>query len=392
MPFCIRSKYELHFLTTYDAKSLSVMGKKILSAKITGIYPKSLSMDIQWYVQYWSSDNVPRKLKALIPNLSTYEARLVAADKVIANIKANNYLPIERRARKVVVSLLIKAYELLENRKGTYPLETYSQFKTHLNKLNDWCNNNNLRSLKAEDCDRFLDYLMASNLKPKTVNNYRITYNALFSHLKNRGIIKVNPFETTEKKKGESESPEWYKKHEALRLKKYMLEEKPFLWAAARWLFYCLIRPKSLRNLKISDIDFDRWQVKLRANNTKNSKTYWVAIPEGLKKEIEPLCLYQYAPNYYLLGHDGLPSKDSVGKNYWNRHHNKVLDICGFDVSRYTFYGWKHTGFSHAYLNGVGILELMKQAGHHSPDESFKYMRRLGLEDFTSLKEKYPIL
>jgi integrase len=233
---------------------------------------------------------------------------------------------------------------------------------------------------------------MSGDLKPRTVNNYRITYNALFGHLKKRGIIRINPFATTEKKKGESESPEWYKKHEAQRLKKYMLDKKPFLWSAARWLFYCLIRPKSLRNLKISDIDFDRWQIKLRANNTKNSKTYWVAIPEGLKRELEPLCLYENPPNQYVVGYDGLPSDKQVGKNYWNRHHNQILDICGFDVERYTFYGWKHTGFSHAYLNGVGILELMKQAGHHSPDESFKYMRRLGLEDFTSLKEKYPIL
>jgi integrase len=369
------------------------MGKKILCGKITGIYPKSRNLEEQWFVQYWSGEERPRKLKAQIFNYSTVEARIAAADKIIADIKSNNYLPQKGlKKTKIIVDYLAKAFELLEVRRGTYPPDTYSQFKGHLSRLNDFCNKNTYRSINTDVGDRFLDSLMADGLKGTTVNNYRTTYNALFNHLKKRGIIRNNPFYATEKKKGESESPEWYKKHEALRLKKYMLDEKPFLWAAARWLFYCLLRPKSLRNLKISDIDFDRWQIKLRANNTKNSKTYFVAIPEGLKRDLEPLCLYQNPPNYYLVSYDGLPGKEQVGKNFWNRHHNKVLEICGFDVDTHTFYGWKHTGFAQAYLNGVGILELMKQAGHHSPDESFKYMRRLGLEDFSSLKEKYPIL
>lgn len=369
------------------------MGKKILCGQVVGIYPKSLQMEVQWFITYWTSEEKPRKLKALVSNLSTYEARLADANALIEKIKKNNFKPI--LSRKDVVSrvdYIAKALDLLENRRGSLPVKTYSQFKSHLKTLNTWANEQGLRSLTTADADRFLDYLMQSGKKPKTVNNYRITFNALLGHLAKRKVIRANPFQDTEKKKGESESPEWYKRHEAQRLKKYMMDEKPFLWSAARWLFYCLLRPKSLRNLRISDIDFDRWQFKLRADNTKNRKTYWVAIPEGLRREIEPLCLYQNPPNYFVVGHDGKPSAEAVGKNYWNRHHNEVLEKCGFDVGRYTFYGWKHTGFAQAYLNGVGILELMKQAGHHSPDESYKYMRRLGLEDFTALREKYPIL
>ena len=369
------------------------MGKKILSGQIVGIYPKKLPLDVQWWVSYWSGEDVPRKLKALVPNLLTYEARLVAADRLIADIKANCFLPLSSPSDMTVrIDYIKKAFELLDARKGTLPDKTYSQFKGHLVRLNDWCNEQGLRSISPSVCDKFLDELLGSGLSPITVNNYRCTFNALFNHLAKRKNIRSNPFKDTDVKKGESDCPEWYKEYEAQRLKKYMLEHKPFVWAAARWEFYCLMRPSSIRGLKVSDIDFHRWMVKLRSGNAKNSKSYWVAIPEGLQKELKPLCLYQYPPTFHVVGLDGLPSEFPVGKNYWNRHHNKVLEALKFDLDTHTFYGWKHTGFALAYLNGVGILELMRQAGHHSPDETYKYMRKLGLEDFTTIKEKYPIL
>jgi integrase len=87
-----------------------------------------------------------------------------------------------------------------------------------------------------------------------------------------------------------------------------MVEEKPFLWSAVRWVFYQFIRPDELRNLKISDIDFDDWKIKVKATSAKNSRSVWMPIVDGLKAELQPLSLYQYPQNYYVIGLDGLPS------------------------------------------------------------------------------------
>jgi integrase len=80
--------------------------------------------------------------------------------------------------------------------------------------------------------------------------------------------------------------------------------------------------------------------------------------------------------------------------NYWHYHFQKVLIACGFTVGdrRRSFYGWKHTGFAHAYLAGIGLIELMKQAGHANISQTYEYVRRLGLEDFPEIQDKYPTL
>jgi integrase len=371
------------------------MGKKILSAKI---YPSNLDMKKRWFVQYWTKEDTPRRLKHNVPLLSGYEARLAAAQKIIENLKSGHYLPSVIEKQKLNSNDLIrKMTDLLENRKGSLSNKSFQTMYSHIKIFDVYCRDKKIKSVDFRIAENFLDDLMQRGKHPRTVNNYRTTFNALARRLLKRKEMRSNPFEETENQKGESDCPEWFKEHEAKALKKYMLENKPFLWFAARWEYYCLMRPGTISDLRIADVDFTRWRVKIRSVDIKNKtdKSYWVVIPKGLIREIEPLCLYQYPPNFYLVGHEGIPAADNVKTtNYWHYHFQKVLIACGFTVGdrRRSFYGWKHTGFAHAYLAGIGLIELMKQAGHANISQTYEYVRRLGLEDFPEIRDKYPTL
>jgi integrase len=371
------------------------MGKKIFLPKI---YPSSLNMNQKWFVQYWTKEDKPRRLKHNVPDLSGYEARLAAAQKIIEDIKKAGYLPSEVEKRRTTSNEYArKLLEMLDNRKGSLPEKSFETMQSHLTIFNTYCLDKKIKVVDLKVAENFLDDLMLKGLHPKTVNNYRITFNALTRRLMKRKEIRANPFAETDPKKGDSDCPEWFKPHEAKNLKKYMLDNSPFLWAGARWLFYCLMRPGTVMDLRIADIDFHRWRVKIRSVDIRNKtdKSYWVVIPDGLKKELEPFSLYQYPPNYYVVGHEGIPSEKNIpDTNYWWYHFKKVLVANGFTVGdrRRSFYGWKHTGFAHAYLAGVGLIELMKQAGHADISQTYEYVRRLGLEDFPEIREKYPIL
>jgi integrase len=371
------------------------MGKKIFAPKI---YPKSLDMNQKWFIQYWTKEEIPRRLKHNVPQLSGYEARLAAAQKIIDTIKKAGYLPSEvEKQLSTSNEYTRKLFDMLKNKQGSLSPKSYDTMFSHVKILDNYCADKKIKVVDLKTAENFLDDLSLKDLHPKTVNNYRITFNSLGNRLIKRKEMRSNPFQETEVKKGDSDCPEWFKHHEAKNLKTYMLDNSPFLWSGARWLFYCLMRPGTVMDLRISDIDFYRWRVKIRSVDIRNKtdKSYWVVIPTGLQKELEPLCLYQNPPNFFVVGHEGIPAKNNIpSTNYWWYHFQKVLKNCGFQTGdrQHTFYGWKHTGFAHAYLAGVGLIELMKQAGHADISQTYEYVRRLGLEDFPEIREKFPIL
>lgn len=362
------------------------MRKKILSPTL---YPLDRDPSKKWFVQYYVG-TPPVRQKARVPHLIDIEARLAAANSIITDLKKNPRAP--KKKEIAYVDKIKLAVELLESRKSALEESSYGSYKSHFKILNEYCKKNNIRSLTPAVASEFLEFLLNSGKHPQTVNSYVTTFNVHFNKLKKKKLIRINPFEESEVIKCESECPYFYKTNQITQLKRYMLEQKPFLWAACRWIFYQFLRPNELRNLKISDIDFDDWKIKVKATTTKNSRSVWLPIMDGLRKELEPLCLYQYPQNYYVVGHDGLPSEEQLGKNYWRVHHRQMLEKFGYNTDNYKMYGWKHTGFVLAYKAGVGIVELKLLARHHSIEETYNYMRSIGLIDFPDVKAVFPII
>jgi len=371
-----------------DKKNLPIQ----TAGRIVGIYPKSLSLSVQWFVQYYSAESPPRKMKMRVPNLSTSKARLAAAESIIIAIEKAAFMPPPTSARPTVKADVVKkAFEVLDNRKSVFKNQkTFQQFESQLLCLNDWCVLNKIQRIDESTAERFLDSLRNDGLNPVTVNNYRATFNCLLNRAVKFKLLKTNPFKLTETLDGESESADWYRRDDVVRMKEWILENRPYLWIAIQWIFYCLMRPASLRNLKIGDIDFDRWQIRLRSANTKNAKFYYVAIPTAFQSVLQTLNLRDYSSDFYVVGRDGLPSTERVSEHWWYNANLAAIQALGIQ-GKYHLYSWKHTGFSIQYLEGkdtgIGILELMKQAGHSSPEQSFAYLRKLGLEDFTAIRK-----
>jgi integrase len=354
-------------------------------------YPIDQDLSKQWFIKYRLGALESGKwMKANVPSLKTLKGRVAAAKSLEGKLEANGWKPIEKKKIKVNSNYIAQAFELLDSRKGTLSSKSFSTMYSHIKVLNDYCLVKGISSLTHAVADQFLDKMMNEGLHPKTVNNYRISLSSTFNLLLKRGKIRKNPFAETEKKKGESECPNWFKAHEFERLELYMREHKPFLWAAARWVFYCLMRPGStLRYVKVGDVDWTRWMVKLKYSNTKNSRSYWVFIPDELKEELQTLNLHTYPSGYYLVGPTGEPSENPVYEHYWYNNFREILIELGFDTEGYYFYCLKHTGFAHAYLNGADIVSLKEHAGHSDIRHTYLYMRRLGLEDDGRIRSKF---
>jgi hypothetical protein len=212
--------------------NFTLMGKKIF---LPTLYPKDKDLNKEWFVQYWTQTNPPKRLKVRVLNFPTSSERLTFVQNLIESLKKNPRTP--QKAKEAVCTDKLKlAYELLETRKTALEPRSYGSYKSHFNNLNAYCIKNKVRSLTADVANNFLENLINNGKHPTTVNSHLTTFNTFFNKLVEKKRIKENPFFECEVLNAESEAPNFYKLQQVQQLKKYMLDEKPFLWSAVRRL------------------------------------------------------------------------------------------------------------------------------------------------------------
>ncbi len=359
------------------------------------VYPLDKSLNKRWYVTVLVQKEESVRLKFVrwwIPNHPTIEKREAEAEKIVENFKKNGYNPKPKQERKQGATHQLQLlFELLEEEKPRLRRSTRIGFGCILKVFNDWCVKEKITMIKHEHAQRFFNDQLNLGKKPKTVNTYRGLLNSYFLKLIDLKRTNSNPFAKIKSIKSSPNGSSYFKTVQIEELKTYMLKELPFLWFAVRYNYYCFIRPGELRQLKIGNIDFDEWLIKVPNTISKNKKEQFVVIPDALKKEIAHLRLHSYPSDFFLVGRDGLPAEEPVPFNFWSRHHLIMLRQLKYS-SNYNLYSWKHTGVCRAYKAGIGLKELQLQLRHHSLDMVKVYLESLGILDFKNIKEIFPAI
>lgn len=180
----------------------------------------------------------------------------------------------------------------------------------------------------------------------------------------------------------------YFELHHIKKLKAYIIENDKDLWLFICFMYYCFIRPNELRRLKISDILFEREQIIVRGEISKNKKQEYVTIPDYFFNEIQ--YLKEYNPNDYIFASSKDLSKP-IGEKTMTQRHRNILKKLGFPAG-FALYSWKHTGAVHAAKNGISVKELQIQLRHHSLDQVDQYLRQLGVHDIYNLKQNFPTI
>ncbi len=359
------------------------------------IYPIDRSLLKRWYVTVLVQTEESVKLKLVrwwIPNFISREERQAEAEKIINNFHKNGYTQkVKENNKSCTSNQLVLLFQLLEEEKPRLRRSTRIGFGCILKVFNEWCNKEKVKFIRHEDAQKFLNDQINLGKKAKTINAYRGLLNSYFIKSIDLKRTKTNPFEKIKPLKSNSKGASYFKINQIEELKAFMLKNTPFLWSAVRFNYYCFIRPGELRQLKVGNVDFDDWIIKVPNNISKNKKEQFVVIPDALKKELVHLRLHSYPANFYLVGRDGLPAEEPVPFNFWSRHHLKMLRVLKYSPN-YNLYSWKHTGVCRAYKAGIGLKELQLQLRHHSLDMVKVYLESLGILDFKNIKEMFPAI
>lgn len=355
------------------------------------VYPLDKSLNKKWFVRYKLPNG--KRREAVVYSFPTVEEREAAAQIIIEKLKLvpldNNYQQVFQAANFKTEKLL----DTLDSRVGQLSKKTLESYKSKVKILDSFCKENNHRFLTEDVANKFIDNLREKKLSEITILNYQLTYSTLFKYLIKKKEIRKNPFNEIEFARGHSEPRGYFRTGQMEQIKKSINANAPEIMPACEFFYYLLCRPKELRLIKIQDINFDNWTIKIRwdvgKNTSVNKVNRFVVIPNALKEIMIERKIADYPQNYYLVGKTGLPSLEVVPRDYWSKKMTAILRSMGYS-SEYTLYSLKNTGAISFYKAGIGLVEIQRQIGHKDINTTIIYLRSMGFDDFENVRKNVP--
>lgn len=210
------------------------------------------------------------------------------------------------------------------------------------------------------------------NLRKAKLHNF-------FEYLLDREIVHTNPV-TRVKTEREKKNIRFYPfmPEELGMVRAYLQAHAPMLKLFTDFVYYCFIRPKEVRFLKLGDIDLVKNRIRVSRKISKNAYTEFVSMPKHFKELLEASGVMRYPKTYYVFGNKDCPGLKAFGSNTITSRMRKVLDKLGFD-NNYSLYSFKHTGCCNLYELTKDIKLVSTQCRHHSIEYTDTYLRSMGL-------------
>lgn len=212
----------------------------------------------------------------------------------------------------------------------------------------------------------FLEYLFVERgCLPRSRNNYLSWLTTFCNHLVGCGFLSTNPCVGIKNLKEGEKKRKAILEEDRLRLFDWLYKtDRPYL-LACQFMYYTLIRPIELSQLKVGDINFEYHTVFVSAAISKNRHDGVVTIPNALMKSIEELRIADYPKDFYLFGNNFLPSPKAIRRPIlFAKRWIIVRKELGFP-DYYQFYSLKDTGITDM-INKVGLNVAKDQARHSS--------------------------
>ncbi len=283
----------------------------------------------------------------------------------------------------------------MSQKKNDIEFETYKTYSSKFNVFCNWLNDQNRSNMNINKTDeklvsQFIAYIINERkVSKKTIHEYKELLKSTCKHFVKIGLLTKNPFDFLPKVryKADTKKPQILPDHVLFEMKDYFMKTNKQMWLVCMFLFYCFIRPKEMRFLKIGDIDFNEGYITVRGEIAKNDKTQTVIIPDLL---LNYLISEQYhiKDKHTLLFNNHKSSKNNipVGRNYFSNQFRKMRNETKIDFD-YKFYSLKHTGGVKLKKSGADLIEMKKQFRHYSIEQTYQYICSLENEDSPHIRK-----
>jgi integrase len=269
-----------------------------------------------------------------------------------------------------VCRLFLSEYEK-EKREGT--MRSYRSF---CKRLLEYCDKVKAKDIYASlfkrgHAVRFIDSIQGNN-SPSTYNSMIKIGRVLFNWSIDKMYVKENPFETIKLKKKQKKKRTIIPPEVRQQISEYFLKNNPNFLTVCELVYFSLIRPNEIKNLRVGDIDFERGCVKVSGEFAKNHNTRYSALSNTTIERLRVM-IHDVPKDYYIFGGAKqnclapVPSKIKLGAGNFSKQWEKVRNALKLPAE-YQLYSFRDTGIFEMLKAGVDNLTVMQHADHSSLD------------------------
>lgn len=343
----------------------------------------------RWFVSWTEPtiDGREKNCRKWVKRRPTYQERLLLAEKIINQVlqKGEQF---ERRERLVSVHPMI---QFIQDNATRWKQRT---FITYLSKAKDyvqWLEKSKNSEIDPVTGHKYLNHLLTvKKLSPTSVNGARRCISVLYDAMKKLRLCNFNPFSSTSKIPEQTQTRLYFTREQIQALKNTIAPADPQLWMACSLTYYCFIRPRELRYLRVEHIQFSESKILIPGEISKNKKSQFVRIPNVLMPLIEHL--KKYPLDHFIISPYGYPSLRNCSENWLYEKFKIKMAAAKIRGDRYSFYSWKNTGIYHFIKSGGSLKQLQLQLRHHSLDQVNQYATDFGLLDCNDIEDRFPAI
>lgn len=342
----------------------------------------------RWVVEYWVFSEDKKKLvrKQVFISSKKYpsaEERTAYADCLIIEIngKLHNGGYLGRQEQQIELYQAI--YNYIEfKRKKVVDIKVlehlfyrvfYPFFSTGEKELK-------LTDLTKADIVVFLDENQKKHNWENSTRNYKRSFLFnFFDYYHDRGIIESNPVQSIKRFKSVAPLKNFpFLDTEVGDIFDYLKKNDIEVYLTACFIYYCFIRPKEVRFLKIADIDLESGKIRVGSKISKVSKTNFVLIPKHFKAILKGSGLLDFPGYHYIFRNKNRKGEPPYGHYNIQKRFREILDQLGYDHN-YGLYSFKHTGCCKLYRLTKDIKLVSRQCRHTNISTTDVYLRELGI-------------
>lgn len=361
----------------------------------------------RWYIVFYVWDATTGKLKR-IRNYGVNKYKTVKEKKEFASLfikKLNeklrnglHYNPSktnkQKQKRTGFLSIKDAIQQAVQHKSERFGKRTKEAYKTVGNVFITWCEEKglsdiNITTFSEKDSIKFFDYLITRKITNKTYNNYIQFLKSLFNVLIERQCLETNPIQVKKLKTVDIGKNIAFMEEQIEQLKKELEASEPYLLFFCQFMFYSLMRPTEIRQIRLKHILLKEGKIHIPAENSKSKKAAYIQIHQELATQLKAANLSEFDNECHLFSSHERPSKKMLSKNFMTNKHRDILNKLGFG-KEYTLYSWKHTAVIQAYKAGIKVKDIQFQLRHSSLEITDVYLKSLGLEENKEFIDKMP--
>lgn len=370
-------------------------------------YPAYLSIGKEWVIVYYVFNpytNEMQRFRMRINRIKSITERRKVARTIITEINQklyNGWNPCIKEENKVMFTSMLELIELYKKSKFS-ELEPNSKrsYESFLQKLKvyiEFVNTN----MYAHDFTPVHASAFMLNIKKRvghrTYNNYLQFCKILFNWFVEHDYMQVNPFAKLQpvRKKLCKKKRISFTREEIHHLIDFLDKKHPRFSVVCQLIYYCLLRPDDIVELKKSSFDLDRNLIYIRAEETKNQHDSYRVIPSVMDEIIRNLNIEKLTESDYLFSdtknYGLMPGKVKLCPRKFSRMWSSIVRPVMKWGLEYQLYGLKDTGITNMLADGISPAFVQGQADHSSLEVTNKYVHTRtpeGYEEIRNLMKK----